>query len=123
MTTKTSDKPGEQPDPARTDNPASQATPDTAASPAPPAPDDPDPAPDPLPAATVQPAQYSENKGMRVGQYAPEARYGVISPDGSVKPTARQGKAEPKPGEYGTIVVQAGDVVTHAVRATLGITD
>lgn len=74
------------------------------------------------PAATIPTQQY-DNAGWAVGQRAPEARYGIIGADGVVKLTARKGAAEPKPGERGSIIVQAGDTVTHGVRHALGLTD
>ena len=73
-------------------------------------------------AEKVAPQQY-QNAGLNVGQYAPEARFGIVQADGSVKPTGKDGKDEPKPGERGTIIVQAGDVVTRSVRLALGLED
>ena len=71
--------------------------------------------------AQVSTRQYAPGAGWNVGDTAPENRYGLIDTDGTVKPTASNGAAEPKAGERAVIIVAKGDRVTASQRRQLGL--
>lgn len=69
----------------------------------------------------VAPAVYAPGEGFGVGERAPANRYGTVDPQGRVTATSKNGATEPKPGQYGAIVVVKGDTVTAEHRRVLGL--
>lgn len=70
--------------------------------------------------ATATPEKIAPKRYAAVGQEADATLYGIVQADGTVRPTARGGKSEPRPGERGVVIVAKGDTITRAMVATLG---